>query len=81
MANTQQFAETIDAAGLRCPEPVMMLHAAIRRVAPGDLLQLIATDPSTQRDVSNFCRFLPHELLSSEASEDRYVYVVRKGAA
>lgn len=57
----------------------MMLHAAIRRASTGELLQLIATDPSTQRDVANFCRFLPHELVSSAESEGRFIYVVRKG--
>ncbi|MEE4203839.1 MAG: sulfurtransferase TusA [Halieaceae bacterium] len=80
MSGSENYAETIDAVGLRCPEPVMMLHAAIRRAKSGDLLQLVATDPSTQRDVANFCRFLPHELVSSEERGDNYVYVVRKGA-
>ena len=46
--------ESIDAIGLRCPEPVMLLHAAMRRLAPGQELTLRATDPSTERDVPNF---------------------------
>lgn len=66
--------------GLRCPEPVMMLHAAIRRVRAGDLIRLRATDPSTQRDVANFCRFLGHEMLSSQDGEGQFVYVIRKSS-
>ena len=27
--------EAIDAVGLKCPEPVMLLHAAMRRLTPG----------------------------------------------
>ena len=26
----------VDATGLKCPEPVMMLHAAIRRAGSGE---------------------------------------------
>ncbi|MBO4966673.1 MAG: sulfurtransferase TusA family protein, partial [Pseudomonas sp.] len=32
---------TLDATGLNCPEPVMMLHQYIRDLAPGGLLKVI----------------------------------------
>jgi tRNA 2-thiouridine synthesizing protein A len=68
----------LDATGLLCPEPVMMLHNVIRDMAPGDVVQVVATDPSTQRDVPNFCRFLGHELLRQEESDGLYRYWLRK---
>ena len=34
---------TLDATGLNCPEPVMMLHQHIRDLPPGGLLKVIAT--------------------------------------
>ena len=55
MSNDDQ---QVDATGLKCPEPVMLLHAAIRRAGVGDVVCLTATDPSTQRDVPSFCKFL-----------------------
>lgn len=69
---------TVDATGLLCPEPVMMLHAAVRKLAPGESVLLLATDPSTQRDVPSFCRFLEHELLSQQSDNGRFEYVIRK---
>jgi len=48
----------LDATGLNCPEPVMMLHQKVRDLPPGGLLKVIATDPSTQRDIPKFCVFL-----------------------
>lgn len=78
--DTDRVGERVDALGLNCPEPVMMLHAAIRRVAPGDCVQLLATDPSTQRDVANFCRFLGHELVTADQDGQRFVYLIRKSA-
>jgi len=71
-------AEAIDALGLKCPEPVMMLHAAMRRLKQGEELTLEATDPSTERDVVNFCEFLGHTLLISERRDEIYFYRIRK---
>ncbi|MDG1492742.1 MAG: sulfurtransferase TusA [Luminiphilus sp.] len=73
-------AEVVDATGLKCPEPVMMLHNAIRKAQPGGHVLLQATDPSTQRDVPQFCKFLEHQLLDSSADEaaGRYSYLIEK---
>jgi tRNA 2-thiouridine synthesizing protein A len=54
----------LDATGLYCPEPVMLLHNRIKDISAGALLRLIATDPSTVRDVPKFCLYLGHELVS-----------------
>ncbi|REJ69967.1 MAG: sulfurtransferase TusA [Proteobacteria bacterium] len=77
MAESDRHHE-VDATGLKCPEPVMMLHAAIRRAEAGETVLLTATDPSTQRDVANFCEFLGHNLLESTADEGQFTYRVRK---
>lgn len=68
----------LDASGLNCPEPVMMLHNKVRDLAGGALLKVIATDPSTQRDVPKFCVFLGHELVAQTEAEGRYLYLIRK---
>ena len=70
--------ESIDATGLKCPEPVMLLHAAMRRLAPGQELTLRATDPSTERDVASFCEFLGHSLLISRRDGEEFLYRIRK---
>ncbi len=56
----------------------MMLHNKIRDIAAGETVQVIATDPSTARDIPRFCSFLGHELLSNTAGEGQYTYVLRK---
>jgi tRNA 2-thiouridine synthesizing protein A len=68
----------VDATGLKCPEPVMILHAAIRKVSPGDIVCLTATDPSTPRDVAKFCDFLGHELLEHYQDQTRSLFRVKK---
>lgn len=68
----------LDATGLFCPEPVMLLHNKIRDIAVGETLQVLATDPSTERDIPKFCLFLGHELLAQDTFEGQYRYIVRK---
>ena len=48
-------------------------------MASGDELYIQATDPSTHRDFTNFCRFLGHELVSAEEEEGILKFVIRKG--
>ncbi len=72
--------EIIDAIGLICPEPVMLLHAAMRRISPQEEVTLIATDPSTQRDVIKFCEFLGHVLLVNKHCDGKFFYRIRKKA-
>ena len=68
----------LDTSGLFCPEPVMLLHNKIRDIEAGQLLKLVATDPSTSRDVPKFCHFLGHELLESAEEDGSFVYLIRK---
>ena len=71
----------LDATGLFCPEPVMLLHNKIRDIAEGELLQVLATDPATLRDIPKFCTFLGHELLEQDQFEGNYRYLLRKCGA
>jgi tRNA 2-thiouridine synthesizing protein A len=68
----------LDATGLYCPEPVMLLHNTIRDMAVGEVVEVLASDPSTLRDIPKFCGFLGHELIESEEFEGSYRYLLRK---
>lgn len=71
----------LDARGLLCPEPVMLLHKRVRELVTGGELVVLATDPSTTRDIPKFCRFLGHELLEeSQPEPGLYRYRLRKGS-
>lgn len=68
----------LDTTGLLCPEPVMMLHGEIREMQVGDTLNIVATDPSTTRDIPKFCTFLGHDLLDQTEEEGVFYYRLRK---
>ncbi|MFT3931420.1 MAG: sulfurtransferase TusA [Spongiibacteraceae bacterium] len=80
MSNSEH---TLDTTGLFCPEPVMMLHNQIRAMASGERVRVLATDPSTQRDIPKFCNFLGHALLEQQIAADssgveQFVYLIQK---
>nr|WP_218312080.1 sulfurtransferase TusA [Alteromonas antoniana] len=69
----------LDALGLRCPEPVMMVRLQIRKMETGETVHVIADDPSTSRDIPSFCRFMEHTLVASQTEQMPYEYLIRKG--
>lgn len=76
---TSEYDAELDARGLFCPEPVMLLHNRINDVQPGAVLRVVATDPSTTRDIPRFCQFLGHELVSQSESGELFIYLIRRG--
>lgn len=69
---------TLDALGLRCPEPVMMVRLTIRKMASGETLLIKCDDPSTTRDIPSFCRFMEHELIAKNVNKTPYLFVIKK---
>ncbi|WP_404400889.1 sulfurtransferase TusA [Idiomarina seosinensis] len=68
----------LDTLGLRCPEPVMLVRAAIRKMSVGDVLMVIADDPATVRDIPGFCEFMDHQLLEQQTDQVPYRYWIEK---
>jgi len=68
----------IDCRGLLCPMPIVETKRAIATLAVGQILEVLATDPGSKRDMPAFCKNTGNELV--EASEDGAVfhYLIRK---
>lgn len=77
--NFDTATQILEAEGLRCPEPVMMVRKTIRQMKDGDTLLIKADDPSTTRDIPSFCRFMDHELLAEDTDTLPYRFLIRKG--
>ncbi|PCJ35892.1 MAG: sulfurtransferase TusA [Cellvibrionales bacterium] len=77
--DSPDFDTLLDTSGLLCPEPVMMLHGVVRDVATGQVIKVVATDPSTERDIPKFCQFLDHELIQHYQIGAAYIYFIRRG--
>lgn len=56
----------------------MLLHRAVRELSSGEVIEVVCTDSSTQRDIPKFCLFLGHELLEQREEEGSYYYWIQK---
>ena len=73
------FDHKLDTSGLNCREPLMIVRNKVREMRQGERLLILATDPSTHRDFSNFCRFMGHTLEMAETGPLVNKYIIRKG--
>ena len=72
------IATTVDARGQSCPGPLVSLAKALRGAAPGDLLELLATDPGSRSDVPSWAEISGNELLESHEGDGEFRFLIRK---
>jgi tRNA 2-thiouridine synthesizing protein A len=75
---TLQIAHTVDARGLACPMPIVKSAIAMKAIAPGELLEVLATDPGSTKDFVAWSRTTGHELVESTQDGSVFRYVLRR---
>ena len=68
----------IDTRGLNCPLPILKAKKALSDMQPGEVLKIVATDPSSTRDFQAFARQTGNDLLEQSQSADEYVHFLRR---
>lgn len=71
----------LDARGLLCPMPVIRTQNEIYRLAPGDTLEVIASDPGALNDIPAWCRIHGHKLVSTHRDDDEVRVVIEVTAS
>jgi len=75
------MAETLlDVKGLNCPLPVLRANRALRGMAPGERLRVVATDRAAVADFQAFCRETGHDLLAWSEEAGVFSFVIRRRA-
>ncbi len=57
--------QVLDAKGLNCPLPILRAKKALKDVAMGGTLEVLATDPGAVKDFEHFCTTTGCELMES----------------
>jgi tRNA 2-thiouridine synthesizing protein A len=70
----------LDLRGLNCPLPVLRTKKALARMAPGERVRVVTTDPGSEIDLRVLAEVNGHPLLSFEKRPDRFVFLIEKGA-
>lgn len=74
----QSIDRQLDASGLDCPLPLLKAKQQLNRMASGEVLEVLATDPGSQRDFVVFAQQSGNALLDSAERGEGFRYLIRK---
>jgi tRNA 2-thiouridine synthesizing protein A len=67
---------TLDARGLACPMPIVKLTKAVKGLAAGDAITVVADDPGFEPDIQAWVEAQGHELTSLEEAGGVFTAVI-----
>ncbi len=70
----------IDAQFMKCPLPVLRAARALRCMAAGETLRLLATDPAALAELREFCKTDGHALVASSEVKGVFSFTIRRKA-
>jgi tRNA 2-thiouridine synthesizing protein A len=73
-----EIAARVDARGLSCPMPIVKTAQAVKALASGQLVEVLATDPGSQRDFVAWSRSTGHELVEQTTEGTVHRFVIRR---
>ena len=73
---TLEIAQRLDARGLACPMPIVKTAQAMRTLASGEALEVLATDQGSVKDFAAWSKATGHRLHESSVAEGVYRFVL-----
>lgn len=70
---------TLDFKGLSCPLPIVKTAIAIKKLASGELVEVLATDAGSVADFTAWSRATGNQLVEHTTDGGIYRFVIRKG--
>ena len=61
-----EFDRELDVKGLNCPLPILRTKKALAEMSSGQVLRVLATDPSAAKDFQAFARQTGNQLLATD---------------
>lgn len=68
---------TVDTRGQKCPMPILNAKKALMNLAPGEVLQVLATDPGSVRDFQAYAKQTGHLLLSHTQTGTDFIFFLK----
>ncbi|WP_269449011.1 sulfurtransferase TusA family protein [Ferroacidibacillus organovorans] len=76
---TQQLVNlTIDCKGLSCPMPIVKTKKAIDQVSPGQVLEVLATDPGSVADIKSWATRTGHQFIGTTKDGNVFKHYIRR---
>lgn len=69
----------LDVRGLKCPLPILRTKKALATMASGQVLKVMATDPSARKDFEAFARQTGHEMEDTSGEDAaEFIFLIRR---
>jgi tRNA 2-thiouridine synthesizing protein A len=68
----------VDARGLSCPMPIVKTAQAVKGIVSGQTLEVLATDPGSQKDFAAWAKTTGNEIVEQSADGGVFRFVLRK---
>lgn len=78
MAEALNADKVLDCSGMLCPLPVIKTSRAIKEIAVGQVLKLIATDPGAPPDMEAWSSQTGNQLMDSHQEDGKFVFYIRR---
>jgi tRNA 2-thiouridine synthesizing protein A len=73
-----EITRMVDARGLSCPMPIVKTAQAVKPLSSGAVVELLATDVGSIKDVAAWCRITGNELIEQTSDGAVYRFVIRR---
>jgi tRNA 2-thiouridine synthesizing protein A len=75
---TLQIVQQVDARGLSCPMPIVKTAQAMKAIAWGSLIEVLATDPGSVKDFAAWSRTTGNDLIEQSVEDGVFRFVLRR---
>ncbi len=76
-----EYDQELDARGLNCPLPILKARKALKDMAGGQVLRIMATDPGSVKDFEAFANQTGNQLLNSKEESGEFHFLLKKKAS
>jgi tRNA 2-thiouridine synthesizing protein A len=70
--------QQVDARGLNCPMPIVKTAQAVKTLASGQTLEVLATDPGSVKDFAAWSKTTGNEIIEQTADAGVFRFILKK---
>jgi tRNA 2-thiouridine synthesizing protein A len=70
--------DVLDARGMACPQPILVMAAAMKELKGGQLLKVLADDPGALEDIPVWCKRTGNQMISITEEGGTITAYIRK---
>ena len=71
-------SQQVDARGQKCPMPLLMAKRGLNALPAGAVLEVLATDPGSERDFLSLQRLGGHKVVTTRSEDGVFRHLITK---